>query len=1404
MTTSEKTATESSPPPEPSKQQSATRSSPQAPEPERTRAADRGTRPSDSVWLLQLFGICVALTVLVFRQAPSQVTTDTKLDLIIDPWYFLSRAATFWDPITNSGSLQNQAYGYLFPMGPAFGIMDSLGVPPWIAQRAWESALVCLAFLGMQRLAAELGMRSRLAQVAVGLTYALAPRTMSELTTISSELLPVVVLPWMMIPLVRGSDRGSPRVAAALSGLAFAFAGGINATASLAVLPVAAWWLLTRQKGPRKRRLIGWWALAITLASTWWMIPLVVLGRYSPPFLDWIENAQTTTLHMSPFAVTRGVTQWVSYLGPTTWPGGWEYVARPAIIVATALLAGLALWGLALRTTRHKLFLLPVLLVGLTLLTFGHLSEAQAAWAPWAQDLLNGPLAPFRNIHKFDPLMRLPLALGVGFAVMRLMALTGDRPAGVPRRRLRSYRVHAAFLGAALAIICAMPLLNAKLAVNPRAAASTPWWTQTGQWLEENTNGQRALVVPGSPSPAFVWGSTVDDPMQPVATTPWGTRDAVPLTNAGYIRFLDSIEQALAAGTGDDALADALRRAGIGYVVLRNDLDSYKSLATPTEAVRASLTASPDIEPVAHFGPTIGFAPSPTNVQNGGMSKPRPAVEIYQVANPPEVATLVPQSALVQANGSADNLTTLLDAELGPQAALSFDPAGTTDLQDVSTLLTDGIRKQQAAFGGYIGKSRTLTETEGFLGKRAAYDYLPPNAALSAFTYVGIENVTATSAGDSLYAAANAGAQNGVWSALDGVTDTAWLSSSPFGAVGESLTVTFDEPWEMAPFAIRFPTGMNAYPTHLEITTDEGVSVAEVNPDDQSQLVPVPEGSTQSITIQALKLDQEDPTGTTFGIADLQFPEVNPQRFLDIPGTFDPSYIHFEQTPGARPDCRTVLDHTYCDSASAISSEEQSQIARQFNLESAIEVTATAKVALVPGEPLNQNLDFLATPSITASSGVSADPRVRAQTVLDDDPTTYWQAREGDKTPTLTVNYGLPVPMSGLEIDWSPGDPIAKPEIVTVNAGGFSWTGEVPDDGVIDFGGTIAAPSVTIEIVKTSIRQTTSSFNLRTSLMPAGISTLTVIGAPEPTPGPDVVTIPCGFGPSLVINGQDYPTQVTAPRELLMSGTPVDATVCGDAPITLPAGQNQVSLTASGATRPVAIDFAQVGLDLTAATTTQPPGALVVQDWSATTRTVSVDSPEASVLVVHENANAGWTATIDGQQLRPITIGGWQQGYLLPAGTKGTVTLEFTPAQTVRDGLGIGAVGLAGLGFLVIWPARPRDIAAAREARPGRALRILLACAIVGVGYAVAGLLGLAVGVGVLLSYLIGVRRGLPRWAPLLPIVLMATATGFATIGVGDELVAAHSRPVVSALTYAALASCAFLGFAWRRRRPDR
>ena len=265
-----------------------------------------------------------------------------------------------WDPAGALGQLQNQAYGYLFPVGPFHLALGSAGVPEWVVQRLWWTTVLAVGFLGVWRLSGALGMGDP-----VGTLRRCA-----------------VVRPRPSLPVRGGSDvrRGLADGSRAL-GVA---APGAARQADLALADPLVRAGLRRDWRRERRRLGGCpggsdrcgsppegpaklaaarfatWLAAVVAVALWWLIPLALLGRYSPPFLDWIENARVTTAFASPFEAVRGTTPWLNYLsGPAgpAWPAGWQFVTLPALVVATTMLAALGLAGLRLAPRRHRAFL---------------------------------------------------------------------------------------------------------------------------------------------------------------------------------------------------------------------------------------------------------------------------------------------------------------------------------------------------------------------------------------------------------------------------------------------------------------------------------------------------------------------------------------------------------------------------------------------------------------------------------------------------------------------------------------------------------------------------------------------------------------------------------------------------------------------------------------------------------------------------------------------------------------------------------------------------------------------------------------------------------------------------------------------------------------------------------------
>ena len=54
-----------------------------------------------------------------------------------------------WDPGIGLGTVTHQTLGYLFPMGPYYWLMQTLGFPDWVAQRIWLGTILFAAGAGV-------------------------------------------------------------------------------------------------------------------------------------------------------------------------------------------------------------------------------------------------------------------------------------------------------------------------------------------------------------------------------------------------------------------------------------------------------------------------------------------------------------------------------------------------------------------------------------------------------------------------------------------------------------------------------------------------------------------------------------------------------------------------------------------------------------------------------------------------------------------------------------------------------------------------------------------------------------------------------------------------------------------------------------------------------------------------------------------------------------------------------------------------------------------------------------------------------------------------------------------------------------------------------------------------------
>ena len=1269
-----------------------------------TEASDRTEAGPLSRRVLAVIGIC--FLVVCFAQSPGLIEFDTRLPMIVSPISYFGSVLHLWNQSVFGGTVE-QGAGFLVPQGLFYITAYLLHIPAWVAERIWLATLLTVGCWGMVRLAEALKIGNRWARVLAGIAYCVAPIVVTWVSN-SGDLLAVVLLPWLLVPLVVGSQGGSTRRAAARSGVAVALMGGANAAVLLAVLPLAVIWLLTREPGPRRRSLALWWMVAVAMACFFWFVSLAFVQHYGYNYLPYTETSITTTTTASAFESLRGASYWINYysLGGPLIRGSWILVSEPVVIVGTAIVTGLGLAGLC-RRVPERLFLVVSLTFGVLFIAAGYAGPLGGLFSHSVQNALQGWLAPFRNVSKFSPDVALPLALGLAWTVS-----VPRKPKGSSLAALVSIRSGARLMLAMFAIaavfVAAAPFWQGELYPSGGFSAIPSYWHQVGTFLNEHQGHENALLVPGSSFAYDTWGNPVDEPLQAVASTALEWRNIIPLGSNGYNQMLDAVEQALDDGSSPAGLAEYLSREGIDYVVERNDLNLLASGAPPPAEVHQVLAETPGLTEVASFGPYLpanqvafGLLPvydSPTFLRLR-------AVNIYRVDATTSAVQSFPASDPVVISGDIGSIVSLAGGGVlnGRVSVLSGDPdsEGVFQAAKATWAITDGNQRRVTSFGSIrdnqsylLGRHQRLpTEVPGVPESFAVVSGAQHQTVSAP---IGAASVSASSYGSTPLLSTPS---EGPASAFDGIPGTAWIADAANDSIGQWVAITFDKPIRFSTITVE-PQAGSLTIDRLKITTDRGTVTRRLAPRHKSYRLSVPPGSTKylRITITGVSSAPVSPGAIVSGagIAKVSIPGVSFQPRMLLP---DDESATFSSGASRAPVVALSRPIVNPNLSLGLTSSDDPDMGREFNLPKSEAASANGSTDPLPSASLNALVTILnPVPAggldVTASSTLGGLPRFRAENLVDDS-NLPWIAELGDHAPAIDLSWRGNRPIDSVSLTLS--SVAARPtEVAITPAGGKVTVASVPrDGGVIEFP-KVVTNSLAIRFVRVK-KQALVSPNLALGLqLPVGLSSVSVPGlATTPVPPPNLnkrLTLACGYGPDVQIDGKVIQTSATGTIGDLINLDPLHITMCTPSGgLQLSAGTHMFkALNPFGPFEVTSLILSPTG---TAHTTDVAPRTASVRQWGAEDRTINVGAGPASYIVVAQNYNASWHAVMAGHTLRSIRVDGWEQGYLVPAGKAGTVTLTVEANAWYELLLALGGALLVCLLLMAFVPSRRKSSA---------------------------------------------------------------------------------------------------------------
>ncbi len=1289
---------------------------------------------------------------------PGVVTDDTKTYLYLDPGRYIRQAVSLWDPHVGLGTVTHENIGYLLPMGPFYWVMAELHVPLWVAQRLWMGCLLYAAGAGALYLCRVLGL-SGPGRYVTSLAFMFTPYVLQYSGRISVILMPWAGLPWMLAFVVLALRRGGWRYPA-LFALVVALVSGINASSILYVGIAPALWLpyaVMVAKDSTWRRAWGVaWKVAglVVLVSLWWAVGLQIEAAYGVNVLKYTETVPATSGTSLASEILRGLGYWYFYgtdrVGPWTQTSV-EYTQNVTLIAFSFAVPILAFLAAFVARWRYRTYFILITVVGMVMAVgpnpYEHPSSVGSVIKAIMVDTTAG--LAMRSTDRASPLIILSMAMFLGAGVSALSF-----------RLRRTSLVIGAFAVAAVAGASA-PLWSGQVLADGFNQPAVPpdYVRQAAHTLDSAHPGTRLFAIPGNNFGAQRWGDTIDTVYPGLMTRPFVTHEQQIMGSLPTADVMEAVDGPLQNGTMDwSTLAPMSSLLNAGDVLVQYD-QAYERYDTPLpQVVAAQLATTPsgltDPVPYGTPRPNVSLLPhvdEATLALPANPGWPAPLVS-YTVSNPRPIvrteSTATPLVVAGDANGVVDassvgllagNPTVLYSGTLDTNAALR---AHTLSAPAV-LVVTDTNRKQGYRWNS-LNENTGYTETAAQGPDRADPSDAPldlfPGAPADAQTTTvlnGVRYVDASSYGSSItYLPEDRPA-----AALDDNTQTAWLTNSFVGQVGQWWQVALTAPDTISSLHLVQPqTGdPDRHITQVTLTFDGRrrvtvpLGTASRAATGETVSFPSQRFTTLRITVSGVVVDDPgSPVGSrsSVGFAEVGIPGVSVQETVSMPQD-----LLRAAGPSSVTDRLTLVMDRQRASGTPPRADVETSLQRTFWLPTArtFSLTGQARVSpLIPDDEIDRVVGRPGsdhTGTVAYSLGrLPNDLRANATATLDSDPTTAWEPGFGAahqagqwlqyelRTPLTFDHLGLQIVADGRH---------SVPTRITVSTESGQATVTLPplaDSSVA--GGVVDVPvsfptlhgqhiKVTVDTVR--IENTLNYYSQTPIALPIGIASVGLPGVAATTP-PAQVPTSCR-NDLVTVDGAPLWVQVTGTTAAALDRKALTISLCGPdgGGVTFGPGEHTlrsaVGHVAAYDVDQLVFDSAPGGgpLPLAGPTTVTPPTVapspdVAVDRSTATSLHVTVTGVATAPgttpfdLILGESINKGWTATVVGGPSlgRPVLIDAFANGWRIdPAALAAyvhhgqlEVAVAWAPQKTANYAVFVSTAAILGCLVLAVWPVR--------------------------------------------------------------------------------------------------------------------